>query len=106
MWTLPKAEKVALAALSTETKSAISQTTPRISGPDPERLATAASSAAFFYIGEHDFAAHFGKSSAYRQADAARATSHKGDLTNELPHHFLAYRPLNCKRNGLDYTVA
>src|ERR1700730_3683788 len=42
----------------------------------------------FFYIGEHNLAARFGKSTAQRQPNAARAASHKSSFTEELPHHF------------------
>jgi hypothetical protein len=40
------------------------------------------------YIGEHNLAARFGKSTAQSQPNATRAASHKSRFTNELPHHF------------------
>src|SRR5215471_863362 len=39
------------------------------------------------YIGEHNLAARFAKSTAQRQPNATRATSHKSSFANELPHH-------------------
>src|SRR5215472_7912194 len=53
----------------------------------------------FLYIGEHNLAACFGKSTAQRQPDATRAASHKSSFTNELPHHFALpwIDILNCR---------
>src|SRR5215472_2524353 len=42
----------------------------------------------FLYIGEHNLAARFGKSTTQRQPNATRAASHKSTFSDKLPHHF------------------
>jgi hypothetical protein len=68
--------------------SATSHTIPRISGPELEEARHRRVQGSLLYIGQHNLAARFGKSTAQRQPNATRATSHKGSFPNKLPDHF------------------